>query len=474
MKFGVRKPSVKRSIKARTTGRAKRAIKKSVNPMYGKKGMGMIKNPKKSVYNKVYNKTTVDSLSSLKKRPKTGSSNFVSTSNQNEAQLSNKTTGLGCVAIIGVVVSIFNPVLFLVTIPLLIYAMRKVNKEAKQIEEAKKDISDGDLDVDVSIDVESFETEAEINRIYSKELEGLLIGEIILLDWLHGKATSSTPPQYFAYTYGINYNHSIEKLRELGYIRLGMPSESLVNLKVAELKQILARHELKVSGRKAELIERIQKNIPEEAYQEEVKEVWTVSETGKNILEKYDLLVWGHKNQSADGVVDPASLLSYINDTRANEEIALAISEFEFRKNIQNVNYGFAINNLRYQIKLKEQLKLYEEAFDLLLKAAVLELTGIGNANGYDVYFYEGAVYTDHLKTQLIKYQDLLDLSAGEIIERAREIYGVIEPQLHDVKLYQNQKEFLSALNVLISGTKEEMDDQINEWFERVPDEYKL
>lgn len=59
MKFGVRKPSIKRSIKARTTGRIKRSIKKSVNPLYGKKGMGYINNPKKAVYNKVYNKTTV-------------------------------------------------------------------------------------------------------------------------------------------------------------------------------------------------------------------------------------------------------------------------------------------------------------------------------------------------------------------------------------------------------------------------------
>lgn len=58
MKFGMRKPSVKRSIKARTTGRAKRAVKKVVIPGYGKKGMGWIKNPKKAAYNKIYKKTT--------------------------------------------------------------------------------------------------------------------------------------------------------------------------------------------------------------------------------------------------------------------------------------------------------------------------------------------------------------------------------------------------------------------------------
>jgi len=58
MKFGLRTPSIKRSLKARTTGRAKRAVKKALIPGYGKKGMGWAKNPKKAAYNKVYNKTS--------------------------------------------------------------------------------------------------------------------------------------------------------------------------------------------------------------------------------------------------------------------------------------------------------------------------------------------------------------------------------------------------------------------------------
>jgi len=58
MKFGVRTPSLKKSLKARTTGKAKRAVKKALIPGYGKKGMGWIKNPKKAAYNKVYNKTS--------------------------------------------------------------------------------------------------------------------------------------------------------------------------------------------------------------------------------------------------------------------------------------------------------------------------------------------------------------------------------------------------------------------------------
>lgn len=67
MKFGIRKPNIKKSIKARTTGRLKRKLKSSVNPLYGKKGMGWIRDPKKAVYNKVYNKTTFDIFKIFKK-----------------------------------------------------------------------------------------------------------------------------------------------------------------------------------------------------------------------------------------------------------------------------------------------------------------------------------------------------------------------------------------------------------------------
>ena len=73
MKFGFRKPSLKKSLKARTTGRIKRSIKRSINPLYGKKGAGYIKNPKKALYNKVYNKTTVG-ISDFKKSQQAKSS----------------------------------------------------------------------------------------------------------------------------------------------------------------------------------------------------------------------------------------------------------------------------------------------------------------------------------------------------------------------------------------------------------------
>lgn len=70
MKYGIRKPNIKKSIKARTTGRLKRKVKSTINPFYGKKGMGWLRDPNRALYNKVYNKVTIDPLKDVKKKLK--------------------------------------------------------------------------------------------------------------------------------------------------------------------------------------------------------------------------------------------------------------------------------------------------------------------------------------------------------------------------------------------------------------------
>ncbi|AYW50877.1 hypothetical protein C7H83_10560 [Tetragenococcus halophilus] len=58
MKFGIRKPSIKKSVASKTGGKSKRKAKKSIMPTYGKKGAGAIKSPARSTKNRIYNKGT--------------------------------------------------------------------------------------------------------------------------------------------------------------------------------------------------------------------------------------------------------------------------------------------------------------------------------------------------------------------------------------------------------------------------------
>lgn len=67
MKFGMRKPSLNKTIAARTTGRATRAVKRALIPGYGKKGMGWLRDPKRAARNAVYQRTTFDVRDLFKK-----------------------------------------------------------------------------------------------------------------------------------------------------------------------------------------------------------------------------------------------------------------------------------------------------------------------------------------------------------------------------------------------------------------------
>ncbi|OAJ72275.1 hypothetical protein AYJ08_18725 [Brevibacillus sp. SKDU10] len=64
MKFGMRKPSLKKRVAARTS------LKRQLVHRAGLKmprGWGWLRNPKKYAYNKVYNRTTFDIFKVIKK-----------------------------------------------------------------------------------------------------------------------------------------------------------------------------------------------------------------------------------------------------------------------------------------------------------------------------------------------------------------------------------------------------------------------
>ena len=90
VKIGYRKPAPRKSFSARTTGKAKRTIKASIDPTYGKKGTGWIKDPNRAAYNKVYNKTTT------------------SGTNDNSSCATGLVLGCGCLPFILIFIIIWN------------------------------------------------------------------------------------------------------------------------------------------------------------------------------------------------------------------------------------------------------------------------------------------------------------------------------------------------------------------------------
>lgn len=64
MKFGPRKPSIRKSITARAS--ASRLVRHSLG-LNAPRGYGWLTNPKRAAYNRVYNRTTISIWSLIRK-----------------------------------------------------------------------------------------------------------------------------------------------------------------------------------------------------------------------------------------------------------------------------------------------------------------------------------------------------------------------------------------------------------------------
>lgn len=129
MKIGMRTPSLKKSLKAKTTSKWKRQAKKAIIPGYGKKGMGWVKNPKKAMYNKVYHKTTFglsDLFKSSKKRTKNEKVEHKKSTSTQRTVKSNKKTEIVLI-IIGIITFLIIPPIgiFFLIIGILYYIFKK-------------------------------------------------------------------------------------------------------------------------------------------------------------------------------------------------------------------------------------------------------------------------------------------------------------------------------------------------------------
>lgn len=69
---------------------------------------------------------------------------------------------------------------------------------------------------------------------------------------------------YWGYEYGLSFPTIMTKLLENGYLKIGSAADNLNYLIMPELKDILKQNGLAVSGKKAELIARINENVPKD------------------------------------------------------------------------------------------------------------------------------------------------------------------------------------------------------------------
>lgn len=116
--------------------------------------------------------------------------------------------------------------------------------------------------------------------------------------WDQRRTDFQVPPYYENTAFGRNVGVALERLLDDGYLRRGGIEKSISLKLVPELKAILSERELKVSGKKAELVQRILDNIPID----ELKPIFSVgvyeiTEKGKNAQQPYAAIFESQKHR---------------------------------------------------------------------------------------------------------------------------------------------------------------------------------
>lgn len=228
----------------------------------------------------------------------------------------------------------------------------------------------------------------EINPVYKQRLgNGLLPGEIVLLEWLNGKTIDTKPPGYFEYTFGLNATKSRNSLIEEGYLKEASPKDSLKSLKVNELKNILKENELKVSGNKSNLITRIQESLSDEETKKYIQQTSLVlTELGENTLVEYYYIVPAHKQGSKDGVYDVATAIEFVKNFKGdykppNGDISWTLFQKDFLKNQRNGNFGLARNNIHSMASQLYRENKLQDSLLHYLRVCIMDVSGLGNGS---------------------------------------------------------------------------------------------
>ena len=112
----------------------------------------------------------------------------------------------------------------------------------------------------VKIRTERIDPDEEIIQIEDAPLSYL---ESKILDFWDGKRTDYVIPPYYSETiFGQNVKPCLERFLKEGYLETSELDKTLSLYTVPDLKAALSEHELKVSGKKQELIQRLLENIP--------------------------------------------------------------------------------------------------------------------------------------------------------------------------------------------------------------------
>jgi SAP domain len=260
----------------------------------------------------------------------------------------------------------------------------------------------------------------DIDPILTKKFSnGLLPGEIVLIDWISGKNRRVQFPRYFETIYGLDAQRSLDKLIEVGYVKESSAIESLASLKLPELKEILKSKGLKVSGKKANLIARIGESSTEEEVETYIdSRMLEVTDKGNEVLAEYYYIVPAHRNDSKDGVYNVANAIRRVKELNyrpSNGDISFALFNKSYMEHAEKFQYGLMRNDIRHMAGQLEKERKYKDSLFHYLRVYVMDLSGLCNSSRLE--HPKTMMYEVPSKHQIKKLVEVLEYDEPDLYE---------------------------------------------------------
>lgn len=434
MKFGYRTPSIKKSVKSRTTGKINRAVKRATTPMYGKKGTGIIKNPSKKIYNKVYKKTTFGISDIIKAEKGNNDKNQINYSynytnstkrkkvsvpiGEHKTTLSEKITLtiifiilflLSSIVIIWLfsqtLSSIFIGIIISICFAIMVYLIilswkQETTKEYKTIyEDELSSENSNKIHQHAYLDYES-DSNFKNNEI---------INSII---------PSKNAPEFKQYAIAVFLNA----------YKKGSPI-----LKNNEYYKYL-KNECSIDN-----IQDFHKQLIDEEYFVYNKEnnKFILSAKGKDFLINHNDCVKIHSYQKYGLNWQEYLLYKQCNTNLTFDEIIWRILDNRFIEHFNNGDYGLARNIELYRAEISEKTKEYKQAFYYYVLVFYFDLSGCGNNNyiySFETVKSDATNYAPGITKKLRKYSEYY---SDELVNSCFEIK--LPNHYYDINSFKNE-----------------------------------
>ena len=314
---------------------------------------------------------------------------------------------------------------------------------------------------------------SELEKLYNKKVSRkyapkFKFAYVLYLNEINKNPSKSIKGNYYKTTYDTSLAKIKKQAKEDGFIGDGSPLLAAKSATVKDLKALLKEHDLMVSGKKDELIERLGENLSEDELKEAFpKKTIAITDEGLEFIENNRYVFYYDKASPVRNHISVEDYDSVFEEEKdlSDENIYRTLVDYLVKREDELASNGKWIEYRYNFIVLERVYKDMGDDHNLLDVDFKLFIAGINNFNDYTnssepAYGYIGKTYSN----ELIDLLHSLSLSIDELKDKFNQSYD--ELRYPDLKI--SKEESLVYLLKLFNG--DDIDDLTEEIRSKYPD----